>query len=241
MLIVDDGGWRPASLDEARQRIDAIDSAILDLLHQRAQVVLEVGRLKRETGGESANSAFRPAREVAMLRSLHARTNDPLAFATVDAVWREIVSGFTAAQKPLTILTSSATAALARNAFGAQAILDQRQSPADCLTALGDSPGAVALIPAVDTNWDAIMASGGAVVAVVPFAAPRISAWCVTMASPEPSGDDVTLIVTEDPDGAIPIGKSSAGHIVALPGFHMDRADAIGAYPRPLTTGLTTP
>ncbi len=239
---MDDSDWRPASLDEARQRIDAIDSAMLDLLHQRARVVVEVGRLKRENGGTGAASAFRPAREVAMLRSLHARTNAPLTFATVDAVWREVISGFTAAQKPLTILTPTTLLPIARNAFGAQAILDDRPSSADCLTALSASPGAIALIPMRDTDWDALMASGGTISAVIPFAGSAIDAWCVTIADPEPSGDDVTLLATATPpDGATLLGPCTKGHVAALPGFHMDRPDAIGAYPRPLTTGQTTP
>lgn len=239
---MDDSGWRPETLDEARMRIDAIDSAMLDLLHRRAQVVVEVGRLKRESGGAGAASAFRPAREVAMLRSLYARTSAPLVFATVDAVWREIISGFTAAQKPLTILTPAGSALLARNVFGAQAVLDERPASADCLKVLGVSPGAIALVPAHDTDWDALIASGGMITAAVPFAGTGVEAWCVAMASPEPSGDDMTLIATAEPPGdATTLGSCAKGHIAALRGFHMDHPDAIGAYPRPLTTGQTTP
>ena len=106
---MDNPGWSPRSLDEARERIDAIDGTLLDLLHERARVVEHVGRLKREGGGVGAATAFRPAREIAMLRSLHARTRDPLVFATVFAVWREIVSGFTAAQVPLSVTTRKAS------------------------------------------------------------------------------------------------------------------------------------
>ncbi len=239
---MDDSGWRPTSLDEARQRIDAIDSAMLDLLHERAQVVVEVGRLKREGGGAGAASAYRPAREVMMLRAFHARTTHPLAFATVNAVWREIISGFTAAQMPFAVVTPAATAPLARNVFGAQAQIVAMTTGADCLDAMRGTPGTVALIPAGNTDWDAIAASGGKVVAAAPYAGDSIEAWCVTVASPEPSGEDVTLLATATPpDAATILGPCAQGHIVALPGFHIDRPDAIGAYPRPLSTGQTKP
>ena len=59
---MDDPDWSPRSLAEARERIDAIDDRILSLLHDRADVVGHVGRLKRESGGMGASSAFRPAR-----------------------------------------------------------------------------------------------------------------------------------------------------------------------------------
>ena len=219
---MDDGGWPPRSLAEARTRIDAIDGALLDLLHDRARVVEHVGRLKRESA--AAPGAFRPAREVAMLRSLHARTRDPLAFATVLAVWREMVSGFTAAQSPLSVETVAQTAALARDTFGAQAHLTIASCPGDCLTAMARTPGAVALVPAEGIDWRAVADSGGTVIAAAPFAGPAIAAWCIAMADPEPSGEDATLALA--PDG-------TTRHI---PGFDADCGDdtRLGCYPVPL-------
>ncbi len=224
---MDDPDWSPRSLDEARTRIDAIDDALLGLLHDRAQVVEHVGRLKRESGGAGATSAFRPAREVAMLRSLLARTHDPLAFETVFAVWREIVSGFTAAQVPLSIVTVAETAALARDTFGAQAVLSLLPRPLDCLNAMARQPGTVALLPAQDTDWRAVVDSGGHVVAAAPFAGTGIEAWCVTLGAPEPSGEDMTLALTAE------------GALRHIPGFAADTAadTCLGGYPIPLKTG----
>ncbi len=228
---MDNPGWSPRSLDEARERIDAIDGTLLDLLHERARVVEHVGRLKREGGGVGAATAFRPAREIAMLRSLHARTRDPLVFATVFAVWREIVSGFTAAQVPLSVTTPSDTAALARDTFGAQAILSIAPSSADCMTAMARMPGTVALLPDAGMNWRAVADSGGTVVAAAPFAGENILAWCVTMGDPEPSGEDMTLAMAQD------------GTVRHIPGFDTAPADEtrIGAYPLPLKTGRIQP
>jgi len=218
------GGWRPESLEEARTRIDAIDGDILALLHDRARVVGHIGRLKRESGGAGATSAFRPGREVAMMRALYDRTRDPLAFATVLAVWREIVSGFTAAQVPLAVETVAETARLARDTFGAQAILTVAPSPGDCLTAMARMPGTVAMIPAAGIDWRAVAESGGHVVAATPYAGARIDAYCIAMAGPEPSGDDVTLALTAE------------GTARTLPGFGADpNGDTLlGGYPVPL-------
>jgi len=223
--------WHPETLDEARTRIDAIDSAMLDLLHDRARVVGHVGRLKRESGGAGAASAYRPGREVAMLRALRERTRDPLAFATVLAVWREIVSGFTAAQVPLAVETVAETARLARDTFGAQAVLTVAPSPGDCLTAMARMPGTVAMIPATGIDWRAVAESGGKVVAATPYAGARIDAYCIAMAGPEPSGDDVTLALTAE------------GTARTFPGFDADtNGDIIlGGYPVPLATERATP
>jgi len=232
---MDDADWSPRSLGEARERIDAIDTAMLTLLHDRAQVVGHVGRLKRESGGAGAASAYRPAREVAMLRALHARTRDPLAFATVQAVWREIVSGFTAAQVPLPVHTVASAAPLARDTFGAQAVVTLFPSAAECLAAMRAMPGAVALLPATDTDWRGVVDSGGTVVAAAPYAGNRIEAWCVAMADPEPSGpapgDDTTLALT------------GGGLLRHIPGFAADASGdtVLGAYPVPLKTGFPPP
>lgn len=228
---MDDADWSPRSLDEARERIDEIDGTLLDLLHARARVVEHVGRLKRESGGTGATSAFRPAREIAMMRSLYERTRDPLAFATVFAVWREIISGFTAAQVPLSVETVAETAALARDTFGVQAVLTIAPSPGDCLGIMAQKPGTIALLPADGINWQAVIDSGGKVVAAAPFAGAGITAWCVTMGAPEPSGEDVTLTLAQD------------GTLHHIPGFDNAPSDgiALGGYPVPLKTGLLQP
>lgn len=219
-----DEDWRPGTLDEARERIDAIDGAILDLLHDRARVVRHVGRLKRESGGTTAASAYRPAREVAMLRALRERTRPPLAFATVSAVWREIVSGFTAAQVPLAVETVAACAALARDTFGAQAVLTVAPSPGDCLAAMARRPGTVALIPARGIDWRAVADSGGRVIAAAPYAGATVEAWCIATIAPEPSGEDVTLALTAE------------GTLRHIPGFDADTNGdtSLGGYPVPL-------
>lgn len=224
---MDDAGWSPRSLAEARERIDAIDAQMLALLHDRAQVVEHVGRLKRESGGAGAANAFRPAREVAMMRAMQGQTHAPLAFATVLAVWREMISGFTAAQMPLQVVTVESAMMLARDTFGAQAQIRALPSAHDCLAALAQRPGTVILLPDAGIDWPAVVESGAQVVAAAPFAGARIEAWCLTDAAPEASGEDITLALTP------------TGTLRHIPGFQAETGTdtPLGGYPVPLQTG----
>ena len=57
-----------------REKIDAIDAAILDLLNQRARVAEEVGHVKAETNAP----VFRPEREAQVLRNMAEKNTGPL-------------------------------------------------------------------------------------------------------------------------------------------------------------------
>ena len=50
-----------AALEPLRERIDAIDHAIVALLTERAQIALEIGRVKQETGRRTVRDARREA------------------------------------------------------------------------------------------------------------------------------------------------------------------------------------
>lgn len=86
-------------LQQLRARIDALDAQIVDLLNQRAQVVIEVGKHKRQHGG----SIYAPDREAALLRRLAEMNAGPLPQRTLEAVYRELMSGSFALEKPLRI------------------------------------------------------------------------------------------------------------------------------------------
>ena len=82
-------------LERLRERIDSIDAAILRSLNERAQVVQDVGRLKRDGGGP-VYSARREAEIVQRLRELNP---GPFPDGAIGAVFREIVSGTRALEK----------------------------------------------------------------------------------------------------------------------------------------------
>lgn len=77
-------------LSELRQKIDAIDDAIIALLIERTEIVEEVGRLKASSG--SSFSFIRPGREATMLRRLIDKVQGPFPKAAIALLWRTIIA-----------------------------------------------------------------------------------------------------------------------------------------------------
>ncbi|MRI83379.1 MAG: chloride transporter [Nitratiruptor sp.] len=73
-------------LKELRQRIDAIDDQILQLLNERMEIVKEVGKLKNRTGAP----IYRPERELEILQRLKAKNKGPLNESAIEAIFLEI-------------------------------------------------------------------------------------------------------------------------------------------------------
>lgn len=88
-----------SNLKVLRQRIDDLDKKIVDLLNQRANVVIEVGRTKMVDG----SPIYAPDREHAVLERLAALNKGPLPPKTLKAIYRELMSGSFALEKPLRI------------------------------------------------------------------------------------------------------------------------------------------
>jgi len=75
-----------------RREIDTIDEEIHRLLVARSAIIDELIKVK---GTAVSGAAFRPAREADMMRRLVERHRGILPIATVEHIWREIVSTFT--------------------------------------------------------------------------------------------------------------------------------------------------
>ncbi len=75
-----------------RREIDTIDEEIHRLLVARSAIIDELIKVK---GTAVSGAAFRPAREADMMRRLVTRHRGILPIATVEHIWREIVSTFT--------------------------------------------------------------------------------------------------------------------------------------------------
>ena len=82
-----------------RQKIDAIDSQILDLLNQRARVAQEVGHVKAETNAP----VFRPEREAQVLRKAAERNPGPLLGVDIQTIFREVMSACRALEKRVAV------------------------------------------------------------------------------------------------------------------------------------------
>lgn len=88
-------------LAELRDQIDRLDRQLVALLNERAKVVVEVGLLKRRSGSQAIYS---PDREKAVLENVKKLNEGPLHDKTLVAVYKELMSGSFALEKPLKIV-----------------------------------------------------------------------------------------------------------------------------------------
>lgn len=88
-----------AVLGGLRVRIDRCDRRLVKLLNERAQLVVEVGDLKRGSG----IPIYAPHREKQVLDKALGLNDGPLHDATIEAVYRELMSGSFALEQPLRI------------------------------------------------------------------------------------------------------------------------------------------
>lgn len=91
---------RPNELSPLRTKIDDLDRQIVALLNERARVVIEVGRIKRD--GNSP--IYAPDREQRVLEQVRQHNkNGPLPNSCLEAIYRELMSGSFALERPLRI------------------------------------------------------------------------------------------------------------------------------------------
>src|SRR5215468_3413344 len=93
------GGPETDDLAALRAAIDSVDDQILGLLDRRAEVVREVGRLKRER----RESFHVPQRERAVLARLTAAARGAFPREAVRPVFREIMSACLSLESPLVV------------------------------------------------------------------------------------------------------------------------------------------
>ncbi len=86
-------------LEQLRAKIDSLDEKIVELLNERASVVVEVGKLKQQTNAP----IYAPDRERLVLEKVHRLNKGPLPNRALDAVYRELMSGSFMLERPLRI------------------------------------------------------------------------------------------------------------------------------------------
>jgi chorismate mutase / prephenate dehydratase len=89
----------PEDLSELRRRIDRLDEEIVELLNRRADEVVRIGKLKKQ----SNQAVYVPDREKQVLDHIRAVNRGPLADKVLDAVYRELMSGCITLEKSLKI------------------------------------------------------------------------------------------------------------------------------------------
>jgi chorismate mutase/prephenate dehydratase len=85
------------NLEDLRTKIDQIDTKLVELLNERAQVVIEIGKAKGD------GPVYAPDREKKVLERIANLNKGPLPDKTLVAVWRELMSGSFFLERPLRI------------------------------------------------------------------------------------------------------------------------------------------
>ncbi len=88
-----------AELEQLRSEIDAIDRQLIQLINQRAERVVRVGQIKREQG----IPIYAPHREAEVLEKVQSFNQGPMPARTIEAIYRELMSGSFALEQPLRI------------------------------------------------------------------------------------------------------------------------------------------
>jgi chorismate mutase / prephenate dehydratase len=87
------------SLEKLRKQIDGLDAELIKLLNERIKIALEIGKTKKEQGGE----IYVPSREKAVFDRIAALNNGPLPEQSARAIYREIMSAALALESNLKI------------------------------------------------------------------------------------------------------------------------------------------
>ena len=119
------------SLKKLRRDIDRIDRTILSFLNRRADLTIQIGKLKDRRG----DSVFDPERERDIYERVIRLNKGPLSKETVQAIYREVISGARALEKPLRVAYQGPPLSYAHVA--AQKVFGSQVSYSDVMT-IGD-------------------------------------------------------------------------------------------------------
>lgn len=202
------------TLASLRKKIDSLDTKLHALLQERAQVVMEVGELKKK---QKLGAPFRLGREAQILRRLKEDHQGPLPYPVIARLWREIIASFTQLEAGYAVAVcqtaSDAPAwALARDHYGGGVPLQTFAQAGAALTALAEGKAVQAVLPMPRPDdaapWWPLLMDGARpprIVARLPFVGdqgPMKEALVVALFPPEASGDDATLLGLETAEAA---------------------------------------
>jgi chorismate mutase / prephenate dehydratase len=84
-------------LKQLRDKIDTIDTELLNLVNQRARLAQEVGKIKK------SGIIYRPEREAQILTRLQAQNPGPIANENIAQLFTEVMSQCRALEKPMVV------------------------------------------------------------------------------------------------------------------------------------------
>ncbi len=232
------------AIEDLRREIDAIDTALHDLLIRRSQIAAEIGALKSGAAGARPNgrdtALLRPGREAVILRRLVERHHGPLPWGTIVRIWRELMSAVLRAQGPFAVAVYEPDDAaggywdLARDHFGAHTPMTAHGSPETVVRAVVEDRATVGVLPLPRAEearpwWTDLTGEPTApqVCARLPFGAPGVTrgaaveAFVVARVPAEATGEDRTLTVVETSAETTP---AALRRILAAAGFEVSAA-----------------
>jgi chorismate mutase len=83
------------NISDWRRRMDEIDKKLVDLLNERSQCALEIGRIKQEQG----IPIYQPARENEVLSNAEINNNGPLTNAAIRRLFERIIDEARSAER----------------------------------------------------------------------------------------------------------------------------------------------
>jgi len=138
----------PDGLAPLRKRIDSLDKQLVELLNERANVVVEIGKVKQRSGD---SPIYVPDRERQVLQQVRAHNKGPLPDSCVVAIWRELMSGSFALERPLRVgylgPAGSFSHLAARKKFGASVEYDNLEDIQSVFDEIGRKHLDLGLVP----------------------------------------------------------------------------------------------
>ena len=239
--MAEEGKGAAAALTGLRAKIDRIDEEVHRLLMERGTVI---DALIRTKGTSRPGAAFRPGREADMMRRLVARHDGILPLATVEHIWREIITTFTRLQAPFDVAMDVNTEPermrdMARFYFGFSVNLEPLSGPAAVIAHVAETNdlGIIALRqPAEEGAWWRGLAAAAApkVMGLVPYiASDGRPAGLPTLVISPPLADltppdlAVVAFTGKAPKGAVVLAEAGEERLAAVAAGHIAAGAAI--------------
>jgi chorismate mutase len=234
------------SLAELRQEIDRIDETMHGLLIERGDIIDRLIQVKQT---QESGSAFRPAREAAMMRSLVQRHHGILPLDTVEGIWRVIIATFTYVQAPFSVHgdLSQGDASMrdsARFHFGFTVPFVAHAGAASVVAAISASTGDLGLVPAFATAgagawWSALeFDAAPKIIARLPFLErahhpAALPVFVISRAAPDALAKEVELWSVRLSGWNAHVSKQAAasGEVIAAPDTAFDGAALLISIP----------
>ena len=145
----------PTDLDALRQRIDAVDRRLTELLAERFDIAAEIGTEKERRG----LSVYDPDRERRVIERVTQAAGGRVPSERLGAIFREIISASRAQESAQAVLVHGDWGGLAHQAalhrFGASAQIEPTPRPQDLFARLEEGSGEYAVVSLEGHSFEA--------------------------------------------------------------------------------------